>query len=178
MLQFPRQGRAAEPCNFITQPHYRRVLLAKLAHGHSGNPGDFFLWFGKPALLHLPSIYAVQMTPQWNSLIKLDAGVPVKFGTGAPISHFDIRPEEDMRAPCHAWLALSDAKPAVANRDPQDGSRLVAAALIKAFREARLIDIKPRIERLHRNDEVHELKTMRKLVPQVDRTITGLAGKS
>jgi hypothetical protein len=75
------------------------------------------------------------------------------------------------------WLALSDAKSAVANRDPQNRSSFIAAALLEAFRETKLIDIKSGIERLYRNDEVHELKTMGKLAPQVDQVITGLAGE-
>jgi hypothetical protein len=80
-----------------------------------------------------------------------------------------------MRAPFHVRMALSDAESALANRDSQNGSRLIAAALLKALGEAKLIDIKPGIEQLYRNNKVHEVKTMRKLIPQVDRTITRLA---
>jgi hypothetical protein len=82
-----------------------------------------------------------------------------------------------MRAPSHAWLALSGAKSAVANRNSQDRSWLVAAALLKTFRETKLINIKPRIKRLYRNDKIHELKAQRKPAPQVDQTITGLTRK-
>jgi hypothetical protein len=70
-----------------------------------------------------------------------------------------------MRAPFHVWLALPDAKSAVANRDSQNRSWLIAAALLKAFRETKLIDIKSGIERFYRNDKFHELETMRKPSP-------------
>jgi len=100
----------------------------------------------------------------------------VHSGTGHHL-HFNIGSEEDMCAPFHVWLALSDTKSAVANRDPQNGSWFIATALLKAFREAKLIDIKSGIERLYRNDNFQELKTMGKPAPQVDRTIAGLARK-
>jgi hypothetical protein len=80
-----------------------------------------------------------------------------------------------VRAPFHVWLALSDAKSAVANRDSQNGSWFIATALLKAFRETKLIDIKSGIKRVYRNDKFHELKIMLKPAPQVDQTITGLA---
>ena len=76
--------------------------------------------------------------------------------------HFNVGSKECSHTPFHLWLALPDAKSTSSDWDPQNRGRFVTAALLKAVGEAKLIDIKPRIERLYRNHEIHELKVARK----------------
>jgi hypothetical protein len=91
-------------------------------------------------------------------------------------SHFDIRPEESSHVPFHLWLALSNTKSTAADRHTENRRRPIAAALLKAVRVAKLVNIKPRIEGFYRNHKVHELKTTRYLAAEIDQSITGLAG--
>jgi hypothetical protein len=74
-------------------------------------------------------------------------------------------------------LALSDAKSTRPDRHPQNRRRFVAAALLKAIRKSKLIDVKSRVERLYGDNPIHELKTTRYLAPEIDETITRLASK-
>jgi hypothetical protein len=72
--------------------------------------------------------------------------------------HFDIGSKKGAHTPFHLGLALPDAKSAGTDWHTQDGGRFIAAALLEAVGIAKLIDIKPGIERLDGNDEVHVLK--------------------
>ena len=65
--------------------------------------------------------------------------------------------------PLHLWLALPDAKLTRPNWHAQNRSWLVAAALLKAVRESKLVNIETSIGGLNGNDDIHEFEGARKL---------------
>jgi len=79
--------------------------------------------------------------------------------------------------PFHLRLTLSDTKTTGPYWHSQNRGWFVVAALLKAVGISKLVDIKPCVKGLYRNDEVHVLKAARQLAAQVDGTITGLARK-
>ena len=100
-----------------------------------------------------------------------------KPGSRRCYSQLDAGPCNDAQVPFHLRLTLPNTKTTGPDWHAQNGGRFVAAALLKAVRISKLIDVKPRVKRLHRNDEVHVLKAARQLAAQIDGTITGLARK-
>ena len=97
-----------------------------------------------------------------------DGGLTRRKGAGCQsYLHFNVGSKDCAHAPFHLWLALPDAKSTGTDWYMQDGCGFVAAALLKAIRESQLIDIKPGIEWLYRNYQVHKLKTARQLATQV-----------
>jgi hypothetical protein len=113
--------------------------------------------------------YPLGATQQRNSLVKLDVRAAgciwnlTQKTAPRPGSRFDVGFENSSYMPLHLWLALLDAKLACPNWHSQNWSWLVAAALLKAVGESKLVNVKARIEWFHWNDDVHEFESWRKL---------------
>ena len=77
--------------------------------------------------------------------------------------------------PLHLRLALPNAKSSLPDGHADHRRWFVVAAMLDALRVAKLIDVKPSIERLNRDDEIQELQPARKLTAPINQTITGEA---
>lgn len=92
-------------------------------------------------------------------------------------SHFNARFQERSDLPCHVWLALPHAEPAVRHRDMDHRCPLVTTAGLEALGIARLVDVKACIIRFNGDDEIHRPHCRRNLATQIDGPITGIAGQ-
>src|SRR5260370_27508374 len=99
----------------------------------------------------------MRRTPERNWLVKLDTGAAGLILEQLAPTHISMSGRAMART-CHficGWLCLTQNRP-VPIGTTQDRCRFVTAALLEAVRVSKLIDIKPGIERLYRNYEVHK----------------------
>src|SRR6266536_1715747 len=91
--------------------------------------------------------------------------------------HLNIGPEEGPNRPFYPRLTLSDAETAVDNWHLDNRRRLVAAAMLEALRETRLVDIEAGIERLDGDHQIDRIQATGNPVAQVNQAVAGIAGQ-
>lgn len=88
-----------------------------------------------------------------------------------------VGPTDDLQLPFHLRLALPDAEPSVDDGELEDGAGLVAAAALGAVGKPRLVDVKPGVEGLDRDQQIDRLDGARDLAAEIDQPISGIASE-
>jgi hypothetical protein len=98
-----------------------------------------------------------------NGHSQTDPVGPFSASTGSrrSYSQFNVRPCNGAQVPFHLRLTLPNTKTTGPDWHSQNRGRFVVAALLKAVRVSKLIDVKPCVKGLYRNDDVQVLKAAR-----------------